>query len=53
MLLGDLLTTVREGLPIKIVVYDNGKLGFVDMEQKAAGLLPVYPLEETRFRPIG
>jgi pyruvate dehydrogenase (quinone) len=42
MLLGDLLTTVQEKLPIKIVVYDNGKLGFVDIEQKAAGLIPVY-----------
>jgi pyruvate dehydrogenase (quinone) len=42
MLLGDLLTTVQEHLPIKIAVYDNGKLGFVDIEQKAAGLVPVY-----------
>jgi pyruvate dehydrogenase (quinone) len=42
MLLGDLLTTVQEHLPIKIVVYDNGKLGFVEIEQKAAGLMPVY-----------
>ena len=42
MLLGELLTTVQEDLPIKIVVYDNGKLGFVDIEQKAAGLVPVY-----------
>jgi pyruvate dehydrogenase (quinone) len=42
MLLGDLLTTVQEHLPIKIVVYDNGKLGFVDIEQKAAGLVPLY-----------
>lgn len=42
ILLGDLLTTVQEDLPIKIVVYDNGKLGFVDIEQKAAGLDPVY-----------
>jgi len=42
MLLGDLLTTVQENLPIKIVVFDNGKLGFVDIEQKAAGLDPVY-----------
>ncbi len=42
MLLGELLTTVQERLPIKILVYDNGKLGFVDIEQKAAGLLPVY-----------
>lgn len=41
-MLGELLTTVQENLPIKIVVYDNGKLGFVDIEQKAAGLVPVY-----------
>ena len=42
MLLGDLLTTVQEDLPIKIVVYDNGKLGFVEIEQKAAGIEPVF-----------
>ena len=42
MLLGDLLTTVQEDLPLKIVVFDNGKLGFVEIEQMAAGLLPVY-----------
>jgi pyruvate dehydrogenase (quinone) len=42
MLLGDLLTAVQEDLPIKIIVYDNGKLGFVDIEQKAAGLVPLY-----------
>jgi pyruvate dehydrogenase (quinone) len=42
MLLGDLLTTVQENLPVKIVVYDNGKLGFVELEQKSEGLLPIY-----------
>jgi pyruvate dehydrogenase (quinone) len=42
MLMGELLRIVQENLPIKIVVYDNGKLGFVDIEQKAAGLIPVY-----------
>jgi len=42
MLLGDLLTAVQESLPIKIAVYDNGKLGFVELEQKSEGLLPVY-----------
>ena len=42
MLLGELLTAVQENLPIKIVVYDNGKLGFIDIEQKAAGLVPLY-----------
>jgi pyruvate dehydrogenase (quinone) len=42
MLMGDLLTTVQEKLPIKICIFDNGKLGFVDIEQKAEGLVPLY-----------
>src|SRR5580698_1053027 len=42
MLLGDVITLVQEKLPIKIAVYDNGKLGFVELEQKGEGLLPVY-----------
>jgi pyruvate dehydrogenase (quinone) len=53
MLLGDLLTTVQADLPIKIVVYDNGKLGFVDIEQKAAGLVPVYTdLKDPNFGEV-
>jgi pyruvate dehydrogenase (quinone) len=36
------ISLLDRDLPIKIVVYDNGKLGFVDIEQKAAGLVPVY-----------
>ena len=39
MLLGDLLTLRQVGLPVKVVVYDNGALGFVELEMKAAGLL--------------
>jgi pyruvate dehydrogenase (quinone) len=42
MLLGELLTVVQEKVPIKIVVFNNGKLGFIDIEQKAAGLIPMY-----------
>ena len=42
MLLGDVLTTIQENLPVKIVIYDNGKLGFVELEQKSEGLLPAY-----------
>jgi pyruvate dehydrogenase (quinone) len=41
-LLGDLLIVVSENLLIKIVIFDNGKLGFIDIEQKAAGLIPIY-----------
>ena len=39
MLLGDLLTVKQSRLPIKIVVFNNGALGFVELEMKAAGLL--------------
>ena len=42
MLLGDLMTIVQEHLPIKIAVYDNGKLGFVEIEQKAEGMLDTF-----------
>ncbi|WP_341209299.1 ubiquinone-dependent pyruvate dehydrogenase [uncultured Sphingomonas sp.] len=37
MLMGDMLTAVQMELPIKIVVFNNSTLGFVEMEQKAAG----------------
>ena len=42
MMLGDLITTVQEKLPIKMVVFDNSSLGFVELEQKAEGLLDAY-----------
>ena len=41
MLLGDLLTVRQSKLPVKIIVFNNGLLGFVDIEMKAAGFLPV------------
>jgi len=42
MLLGDLLTAVQESLPIKVVVFNNGSLNFVELEQKVEGLLDNY-----------
>jgi pyruvate dehydrogenase (quinone) len=42
MLLGDLMTAVQHKLPIKVAVFDNGKLGFIDIEQKSEGMLPLY-----------
>jgi pyruvate dehydrogenase (quinone) len=42
MLLGDLLTAVQEEIPIKIVVYNNGSLDFVELEMKVEGLLNAY-----------
>jgi len=39
MLMGDVLSLVQLGLPIKIIVMNNGALGFVELEQKATGFL--------------
>jgi pyruvate dehydrogenase (quinone) len=41
MLMGDLLSLRQLKLPVKVVVFNNGLLGFVDMEMKAAGFLNV------------
>ena len=39
MMMGDFITLTQIGLPVKIVVLNNGTLGFVEMEMKAAGFL--------------
>ena len=39
MLMGDFISLVQLGLPVKVIVYDNGSLGFVAMEMKAGGYL--------------
>ncbi len=40
MLMGDLLSLPQLGLPAKIVVFNNGALGFIEVEQKSTGFLP-------------
>lgn len=42
MLMGDLLTLVQEKLPVKLLIFNNGSLGFVEMEQRVEGLLDSY-----------
>ncbi len=39
MLLGELLTLVQHELPVKVVVYSNDSLNFVELEMKAAGFV--------------
>jgi pyruvate dehydrogenase (quinone) len=39
MMLGDLLTLRQLKLPIKMVVFNNGALAFVELEMKAAGIV--------------
>lgn len=35
MLLGDLITAVAYRLPVKLVVFDNGRLGMVKLEHRS------------------
>ncbi|MCJ2182995.1 thiamine pyrophosphate-binding protein [Novosphingobium sp. 1949] len=54
MLLGDLITAVQEELPIKVCVFDNSSLGFVELEQKVEGLLDAYTnLKNPDFAKVG
>ncbi|WZH36845.1 MAG: ubiquinone-dependent pyruvate dehydrogenase [Microbacterium enclense] len=39
MLLGELITIVQNKLPVKVVVFDNSSLNFVELEMKAAGFV--------------
>jgi pyruvate dehydrogenase (quinone) len=39
MLLGDILSLRQLNLPVKIVIFNNGSLGFVELEMKATGFL--------------
>jgi pyruvate dehydrogenase (quinone) len=40
MLMGDLLSLKQLRLPVKAVVFNNGALGFIELEQKSTGFLP-------------
>lgn len=53
MLLGDLITAIQEKIPIKIAVFNNGSLGFVQLEMKVDGLLDAYTnLENPDFARV-
>ena len=39
MLLGELITLRQRHLPVKVVVFNNGALSFVELEMKAAGIV--------------
>ena len=39
MLMGELLTLRQQHLPVKLVVFNNGALGFVELEMKADGIV--------------
>lgn len=39
MMLGDLITLQQQRHPVKVVVFNNGALAFVELEMKAAGIV--------------
>lgn len=39
MMMGDFISLSQLGLPVKVIVLNNGTLGFVEMEMKAGGFL--------------
>ena len=39
MLMGDFLSLAQLRLPVKVVVFNNGVLGFIELEQKSTGFL--------------
>src|ERR1700736_5714485 len=39
MLMGDFLSLVQLRLPVKVVVFNNSALGFIEIEQKSSGFL--------------
>jgi pyruvate dehydrogenase (quinone) len=39
MLMGDLLSLKQLQLPVKVVIFNNGALGFIELEQKSTGFL--------------
>jgi pyruvate dehydrogenase (quinone) len=39
MLMGDLLSLTQLELPVKVVVFNNSALGFIELEQKSTGFL--------------
>lgn len=43
MLMGEIITLAQMNLPIKIILLNNGTLGFVEMEMKASGFVNTEP----------
>ena len=39
MMMGEFVTLIQMGLPVKVILLNNGTLGFVELEMKASGFL--------------
>ena len=51
MLMGDLITLTQMKLPVKVVIFNNGVLGFVALEMKAAGFVETGSICKIRISP--
>jgi pyruvate dehydrogenase (quinone) len=40
MLMGEFMTAVHHGLPVKVIVYNNSALGLITLEAESVGLVP-------------
>lgn len=53
MMMGELLTAVQNKLPVKIIVFNNSALAFVEVEMISAGILPFgTDLENPKFSQV-
>ena len=51
--MGELLTAVQNKLPVKVIVFNNGALAFVEVEMMAAGIMPFgTELKNPEFRKV-
>jgi pyruvate dehydrogenase (quinone) len=39
MLMGDFLTLAQQRLPVRVIVFNNSALGFIELEQKSSGFI--------------
>jgi pyruvate dehydrogenase (quinone) len=54
MMLGELITLVQNDLPVKVFVYDNSALDFIELEMKSAGFVPWgTDLHDPNFAKLG
>jgi pyruvate dehydrogenase (quinone) len=54
MMLGDLITLRQQHLPVKVVVFNNGALAFVELEMKADGIVHfASDLDNPSFAEVG
>ena len=51
MMMGEFATLIQTGFPVKIIVLNNGTLGFVELEMKASGFLDSQCGLRTRTSP--